>query len=853
MLRVPGTNNYKDNDCVPCTIAYNSGIVYTQTDFNNKCDKLIADNGISILTKKQVTANVKDNSWAAQELNKFTGNNQLVEGLDRIVTQCPQLSTMGFGQEPVWRAAICLCKRCVDGEQWIHKLSAMDESRYTAEKTNEYIAKSMAAAVHCKTFEQLRGGICINCSHYGKLTSPIQLAKVSGVEAQRPVLDVLQYPAYNPPAVPYKSYGDTDFFCDQYGIWRKQIDDAGQPIKPVQITNAVIEYLYSTITASPDKAKEAVDVFRIYVIGSQQPFIRYFPTRILYDFKKIMEWCGDNRLIALASQKALAEFMNAYVRQQVSQGSVKLRSQYGAYGWTETTSGEQQFILDEYAILASGAVPIAPTQPTLDHDDMPFVHAGSLEEWKKVPNLYKELHQPLGQLAICMAFAAPFLHYGTGEAKNCIMNIYSYEGGRGKSHLLKACASVYGNPAKAFLQNSASSTATQRYLALNKHLPTFMDEIGNRADDDLASLVFTMINGVEKQKLNRNSSIKQTGWWSTAIFTTANKPLKEIMSRVFANTDAGVLRVMDCECTFTAPELQSNEFTLINDCFHILENNYGLAGPAFIHQVLKDPARLDTLASIANAFVVNNKFHSNERFYSYPLAIALTIGRWAVEFGLLEYDMQELENWVLYKLLPDIRTDDTSNAPDFENDLNEFINENLRRNCLVVLSRDRTDKDKQQITPSGIFDTYVIQYPTNVLTMRYELDSHTLMFSQKAFVDWCKKEGKSSRRIIAKLKASNVLETLAGRYNLGKCVPRYASTRVRCHMLMPDYLIDNPLPFENVKPAYVPYEQLSAQEKEQLRSLQTTTKTNIVGNSIDSHEEFVIKSDIDAVLTNLGL
>lgn len=805
-LRLPGTMNFKDpNNPVPCVVHRATNFVWTQPKFNSIITSLINNNNIVVQSKPN---------------RRYEAASVPMRGIETIVQECEQLREMGTGCEPEWRAGICVCLCCEDGESWIHKLSAKD-SRYTVEKTDEYINKCNPAAVHCATFDGYRKGLCNNCPHYKKITSPVQLArymKRAAVPAQDPIRDHIVFPPRDFPCVPYQSFGDTDFFCNDYGIWKKQVDDSGTPTKPVHVANVFIEYLYSITTPSEDMDRDAYDVFRTFIVGSKEEYIRYFPTKILGDPKKIIEWCSQYRLIALAAPKLLAAFMNAYVTQQSNKGTAHVLEQYDSYGWHENSAHELKFILDEYAI-STAVEPIVPVQPEQSVYNMRFTHAGTLEEWKKIPQLYRELNQPLGQLAICMAFAAPFLHYGVGEAKNCIMNIYSYDGGRGKSHLLKACASVYGNPATAFIQNSASATAVQKLLALHRHLPVFMDEIGNRDNETIANLVFTMINGVEKQKLTKNSTLKKTGWWNTAVFTSANRPLKDVMATIYADTNAGVLRVMDCKCNFARPDPGSEMAKRIGDSFITLEHNYGIAGPEFIYQILKDPARLATIASRANAFVVRYGFKSEERFYSYPLAIALLIGRWAVEFGILDYDMDELEKWVTIELLGDLRVDDTFYNDDPESFINEFLNENLKKNCLIVAAAERTAADKTVVTANGLLDPYVVQYPTNNIYMRYEVDTYTLSFSSKAFKDWCQRQNKSFKKYIDYAMMHHIILPKKSKVCLGKHVPRFAASSIHCYTLDKGYVFKN-IRVEKGPTPMVPFDKLQDHERAALRGLQ---------------------------------
>ena len=126
---------------------------------------------------------------------------------------------------------------------------------------------------------------------------------------------------------------------------------------------------------------------------------------------------------------------------------------------------------------------------------------GSLEQWKHIPQMYKTLDQKIGQLAMCMSFAAPFLRYGSGEATNGILSLWSSASGLGKTHVLRFAASVWGNPYEQFISREASSVARTRRMSILNNLPVFMDEVTDINDEDMYSLAYTIVGGKEKDTM----------------------------------------------------------------------------------------------------------------------------------------------------------------------------------------------------------------------------------------------------------------------------------------------------------------------------------------------------------------
>src|SRR5699024_10767618 len=102
---------------------------------------------------------------------------------------------------------------------------------------------------------------------------------------------------------------------------------------------------------------------------------------------------------------------------------------------------------------------------------------GNLENWKRVPQMYRILRQPAGQLAMCFSLAAPFMKYGSGEARSAIYSLWSSEPGLGKSQVLRAAASVWGDPMEQFVARDTSTVARTRRMTILNNLPVFFDEL----------------------------------------------------------------------------------------------------------------------------------------------------------------------------------------------------------------------------------------------------------------------------------------------------------------------------------------------------------------------------------------
>lgn len=481
------------------------------------------------------------------------------------------------------------------------------------------------------------------------------------------------------------------------------------------------------------------------------------------------------------------QFMNAYL-ESVVHNAAELKS-YDQFGWTAITmDGTQEtkpgFVTGSGVITEDGLTHAAFSPMTQKLANQAFYHSGTLENWKFVPQMYKILGQYLGQLVICMSFAAPLMKYGSGEAKNCILSLYSLKSSKGKTTALRFAASIWGNPYEGqFFTQQESTAAKCRRLGVLNNLPAFLDEITNTPDEEMADLAYVLISGLEKHKLKASGAeFVKTGDWSTCVFSTSNKSYKAALTKQYGMTDARLLRVMEYECSFAEdPRCQTHEvLSYIDKCKALCKENYGIAGPQFLYNLLQKPERLETLTLKMERWVREHGFGTEERFMAFPLALALQAGRWAVEFGLLDYDMDALETWVLNAFVSANRRATDSFKLDALAVITDYLNSRVQ-STLVVHSDNRPASMPDPGNPT-LPDKYVIYRPTREVTVRFVKEGPHIIFSQYDFHSWCRAEHLQPKAVMELLKAKGI-SLVSARVNLNKNVSWLNLPRLYCYKM----------------------------------------------------------------------
>lgn len=734
-----------------------------------------------------------------------------------IVNGCPQILTAGLSSEPQWYAAMSVLKRCKDGFEWAHKISATDEARYNPDQTTEKFSHAPDdAPARCERFASITPQLCEQCPHRGLISSPVQLysktLSSAPVDIPLPTPEVVVTPVVEasptvqkvdvpvPPLhIPDKfefsplKLVSPIFDVDERGILHTytDTDEMGNPVKKQQLVcKTQLYYTHTVHSLDADGAPRRVHWFLAIHPNKKREKLP-FNVQTDMNSQAIMRWFYQANMFPASlniKPGLLVYFMQAYI-ESVQNANKELRT-LDKFGWVKDFMDPvyqcvvPAFAIGKGVITESGLHPVnyEGVAERLAHDELGS--KGTLEDWKRVPEMYKTLDQKAAQFAICLAFAAPLMKYCSGTATNAIFSLWSDASGLGKSHVLRTCASIWGNPGKQFVQRTSSSVYRQRKLGKLYNLPCFMDELTDIKDEDLYSLAYTLVEGREKQKLQSSGAdVVKTGDWNTVTFTTANKSFKAAAARYAGDSEASIIRVMEIECDFKSYADNPPVQEYINYCIGLCEDNYGLAGPEFIHQLMHHSDRLRTITKHIEYWCLRHEYASAERFLSNPTALALLVGRWCVEWGLLDFDMDELEDWALRIFTGHNRKAVATLKPKYETLLKAYVMER-QLNTLVVVSKFRPQGMPEGPAGEIDLDKYIRAFPKREIYLRREDDTGELYIAKSDLDKWCRSKGLSYTTFCKKLaeQGAQVKETS---YNLANGISWALLPVVECLRITP--------------------------------------------------------------------
>lgn len=807
VLRLPGSMHMKTGNVV--SVLFDSGVIYTARSFLQALMPFVPSQTAPVSTT--VNRSAQQAAMAACGM----GPDPVKDKAERVVRNCPQILTMGLASEPQWYQAMSVLKRCVDGREWAHKLSAMDSARYNPADTDaKFDHAPEAMPCTCASFEHINPELCLKCRFHGLVKSPIRLANhqltaeaqpvpspvpevqvpgaVAAVLEQVPPLDLT---ADRP--VRRLTLQHPQFSVDHRGVIYKTVsaDSNGvmQTVETIVLT-AQLYYLYSIVDKGVNDTPERAHMFE-FVFSNGHTERRKFSINEHYGPQQTLTWFANAKAyLANANLKPgiLVKFMDAYLS-SVATNSMELET-HRHFGWdtvTDPVTKERTpaFLTGPGLITSTGLHPAAYAGPVQSLAERNFTVKGTLNDWKEVPRMYRVLDQKAAQLAICMSFAAPLMKFANGEASSAIFSLWSSESGVGKSGVLRACASVWGNPAEQFISREASSVARSRSLAALHNLPAFMDEMTDVPEEDMYGLAYTLTGGKEKNKLRSSGEeFVETGSWSTVSFLTSNKSFKSVISKRAGDSNATLLRIMEYECDFKSyeSEPQVNEYIL--RCLDTCKHNYGHAGAEFIYQLLQHPVRLATLNSEIAHWIQSHGFSNNERFMSNSLALALKAGRWAVEWGLLDYDMDALEDWVTQAYVPHNRVNTEHWSADAVAVFTDYLM--ARQRHTVIVAAEQRDSSMPDPGQRGLPDKFVKSLPVNQDCMvRYAIDDRKLTISKSDFTEWCTAKRRMSPTVILRRLGEEGIQVKQAKGSITTGIP-YAPTPVIKTLVLDDLALD---------------------------------------------------------------
>lgn len=627
---------------------------------------------------------------------------------------CQQLAHIATQQQGLdynlWRAGLSIARNCVDWDIAIHAISSEDE-RYDFEATVRKSEDLIDKPYKCETFETLRPGGCKGCPHKGKIKSPIVLGLEIAVSEEKVMVEMEDDGTpveYEMPPLPHPYVR-----AKSGAIYVQPNDDESE-------AELVYEHPLYLVKRMTDSSRGDLALARLHLPRerAREFIIPLIAMTSKDDLRKVLSANG-----VLSAGKALERLMwyviHSAKQQQLHMDTEVLHSQMG---WTDS---DTKFVLGTQEIGVS-ETRYSPPSETTESIAMLLHPKGSLEQWKKVTEPYAASGAEAFAFAFFTAFGAPLMKFS--HYNGALISLVNSQSGTGKTTIMRVVNSVYGHPSKLLSVESDTYAHKIHSMGVRNNLPVTMDEMTNMQNDVASKLAYAVTHGQGPGRMQSQSNMerKNDTTWATIAMCTSNSSIVDKLSAGKATANGELMRVIE----FKIDSLNSMSKTDAYNLFEmLLMENYGVAGPIYIDYLVKNLADVRRRVAEMQEYIDKRAALVNrERYWSATAAMNIVGGQIAYELGLHTIDVSAVLEWVLSRLIPDMRRDIIESVPMIADILGDFLNANMDS---VLIIDSKVDNRVSALGPMATM------MPRRQLLIRVEPDTQRLFVAAKDFKKFC--------------------------------------------------------------------------------------------------------------------
>ena len=725
ILRVPETLNFKDDPPKPVSIICLSEEVEYET-IKSQLGVLVAPPEFNVPRQE------------LNELTKALANNE--EKWFKIIIKktikgegCAQIHKIATEQETVnyelWRAGLSVAWACEDRDTAIHKIS----ERHQEYDFQETIRKAMdtGGPQKCVTFEKWNPSGCEGCPHKGKIVGPIALGrKIVKARAEDNFVEVeAKSPEIPVTKITIPEYPFPYFRGKQGGVYIELADN--DPILVYQHDIYVVKRMR-------DPQKGEVAWIRLHL---PKDGIKEFalPITEVMTKEKLREKLGFYGVAALQKQMdAIMVYIIKFVNELQYKTDVEvMRMQYG---WADKNS---KFVIGDQEITAEGIRYSPPSSMTSALSEY-MQPVGTLDEWKKIANVYNRPSMEPHAFGFFTAFGSPLLTHL--NLKGAVINLVNNVSGTGKTTVAKVMHSVYGHPEEQMLIAKDTINVKLHRMGVMGNLPISCDEITNVEAEHFSDFVYAVSQGRARNRMKSQSNEERlnTSKWSLLCVCTSNASFYDKLASLKSTPDGELMRLIE----FQIPVNSVMNKVEADEIFSQLDNNYGHAGRIYLQWLVSNlEEAIDMVKQVQVVIDKKVKFSGRERFWSGVAACNIAGAMIAKKLGLIDIDIKRVFEWMVIefsKMRHEIKAPPTNQA----STIGEFLNE-FRGSILVI--NDAADKR------SGMSQLPVVE-PKFDLLARIEPDTKKLFISAKHLRQFCTKNQITLKDVLNTLAAEGIYE-----------------------------------------------------------------------------------------------
>lgn len=626
---------------------------------------------------------------------------------------CNQLKYAYENQETIsydmWRAALSIANRCVDREEAIIKISHkhpdfdLDTALSKAEDTKPH---------YCETFNRLNPNGCIGCK--ANVSTPLnihtKIAEATPEEnvVQQENIETNELETYVIPQYPFPYIRGR-----MGGVYKKAEEEEEKEV-------LVYPYDFYPTKRIKDPELGHTIVFKLHL--PKDGVVEFMiPLASVLAKDRFRDAIAMHGMAVLPKQ---VDYLMAYVTKWVDQlaTTTVVEQARVQFGWTPDNDA---IILGSDEITATEIRYSPPTAQTLSFVPM-YQAKGSFEEWKNVVNVYGKPGNEPRAFAFFMGFGSLLVRFS--KVEGFILHLMSNSSGSGKSTILHAIASIYGNPKPQIVNSKDTYNAKMQIMGTLHNLPVLYDEITNMTPIEKSDIVYQSTQGRAKHKAKAHESgirINTTSW-ETAAISTGNSSLVDDMLALKAIPDGELNRLLELfieKDTDGDPEWSREHFGKLYD-------NYGHAARPYCQYLVAHLEEIvDLMATVRKRIDKLAETQNSERYWSAMAGVAITAGIISRKLGLHDIDHIPVMHYIVGQIKAS-RTTAKKYIADPGESVSSYLYSHLDE---IVIANGVKDKRTN-------LDTQAIREPRGrSMSVRYEPDTKMLFVSSAAYRQYCQK------------------------------------------------------------------------------------------------------------------
>ena len=607
-----------------------------------------------------------------------------------------------------WTGVLSIAVRCVDGEEAIHMISE-DHPEYNYDAVVKK-ANSFSGVRTCKDFIKNNPDRCGGCAHRGKITTPIQLARVFKTpeitEAQEDAIrsDEAGESEDQAPTFPAEFFipfaqgvkGGV-YYMPKAKTTKEGVKITPNPVMLFPNNLYAMKRMYSPLDGDCllMKCEFPHDEAREFLI----------PMKTVYAQEEMTKSLTSNGIyFDTDSPKLVKEYIVKWAQYlQGKQAAEQMRMQFGY------TDDKRGFVIGFREIRDDGTVVKAAPSPYIFSLAKHMAPTGSYEKWKEAANKLNLPTMEMHAFGLLCGFGSPLMWHTS--TSGCVISFYGGSG-NAKTGSMYAGLSVAGSPKEVSVFKGTPNAILNRQLGMHSLFFGF-DEVTNRKPEEMSEFMHQVSNG--KGKIRLTTTITERPMEASArmlAMVTANSSMyQKWTADNKANPDGEMARMI--EFNLQKPQLLIDRPELGREIFNTFVTNYGHAIDDYIKYLFKlghDEVRR-RIDKWRLKFLSDYGADTANRFYEDSTAVNFAGGEIAIEAGIINLDLERIYRVYVANMISNRDNTYKLNQVDYGSLLGEFLNKNFQG--LLVMN-----------------DSKMITEPRQSLVARHELQSHTTFISK---------------------------------------------------------------------------------------------------------------------------